>query len=235
MGSCWPDFSACQASRSEAQWQKPKKCSQWSIPAFFWSLPRLSSHLMNILTGARERVDGEGVRETLGTEQKMLGIKQSTGGSWELLPATWQADAGRWATLSTDSKLAASSACNQHPSPAEQQTVTAVWFIPAHVFCRLRHTSLLPTWPGVSAHRAGYWAVGRGTRAKGCSMQLNPWGTLTAPPMLLLSFVPGIWWPFSPLFNMFNWNAWVRKASPQDPPFLLIETSAWNGMSLKKS
>lgn len=201
MGSCRPDFSACQASGSEAQWQKPKKLSQWSVPAFFWSLPWPSSHLMNIQPGAGERVDGEGVRETSGTEQKMVGIKQSTGGSGELLPATWQADASRWASLSTDSKLAASSACNRHPSPVEGWRVTAVCFIPIHVSRRLRRSSSLPASAGSSAGRAGGWAVGRGTRQKGCSLWVNPWGAPTASPVLLLSFVPAFWRPFffSPL------------------------------------
>lgn len=107
--------------------------------------------------GDGERVDGEGEGAEDAGDQTKCRREQGA-------PAHYMTDrCSKWAALSTDSNLAASSACTRHTSSAKQWRIMAVHFIPIHVFCSLRHASPLPGWTRASALRAETWAVGRGT------------------------------------------------------------------------
>lgn len=140
MGSCWPDFSACQASGSECGRGPRNAHSRAYLPSSGLS----SSVLSHDECSAKGM--GNGCMERV-REQKMLEIKESAGGSREVFPTTWQTDAGKWAASSIDSNLAASCACTWHTSSAKDRelwlcisspsTFSIVWGMPAPCQCKL--------------------------------------------------------------------------------------------------
>lgn len=87
------------------------------------------------------------------------------------------------------------------PHVLSPSTFPAGWGTPA-----LRQHELESVRVGLGAE---LWGEVAG--AKGCSVQVNTWGSPTASPVLPFSFAPPFRWPFFPLFNPFRCDAWVRK------------------------